>query len=310
LFISVNNYNTDNILRINKMNIYFLTMNNTVKFLFLNLLLILPLISQAAGIAMVTDLQGKANVTIDGKSREITILSEFPQAAQVQLSAGANLVTMYLDTGEEYAFKGPASIIFKPGQPEVISGAKPEKRNNVLGKAGSTVRIKSTGVVQGAMVMRGGKASAKIRLLNLLKTKTLESQPEFLWQEVQGGGKYHFELIDDAGRLLHETDIKTPSLKLPASVELKESITYSWTITHTTDDGRKLSGSGDFSLASVELRALANDLKPTSNSPLATRISYAAWLDQMDLKDEAKQYWKAAALERPEDIQLKALAEK
>jgi hypothetical protein len=127
---------------------------------------------------------------------------------------------------------------------------------------------------------------------------------------VQGGGKYHFELIDDAGRLLHETDIETHSLKLPASVQLKEGITYSWTITHTADDGRKLSGSGDFSLASAELRALANDLKPTSNSPLATRISYAAWLDQMDLKDEAKQYWKAAALERPEDIQLKALAEK
>ena len=43
--------------------------------------------------------------------------------------------------------------------------------------------------------------------------------------------------------------------------------------------------------------------------PLSSRIAYAAWLDQMELKDEARKYWQTAATERPDDPRLKALAE-
>ena len=41
---------------------------------------------------------------------------------------------------------------------------------------------------------------------------------------------------------------------------------------------------------------------------LSTRVAYAAWLEQMELKDEAHKYWQAALSERPEDARLKALA--
>ena len=35
----------------------------------------------------------------------------------------------------------------------------------------------------------------------------------------------------------------------------------------------------------------------------------AAWLEQQDLRDEARKYWRAAAAERPEDARLRALAQ-
>src|SRR3972149_3890827 len=76
-----------------------------------------------AAVAMITDLQGKAVIADAGKSREATILAELEAGAQVQLNSGATLVVLYLDAGDEYVFKGPAQVVFKSGQPEVVKGA-------------------------------------------------------------------------------------------------------------------------------------------------------------------------------------------
>jgi hypothetical protein len=38
------------------------------------------------------------------------------------------------------------------------------------------------------------------------------------------------------------------------------------------------------------------------------RVAYAAWLEQMQLRDEARKYWKGLAAERPDDAKLRALA--
>lgn len=271
--------------------------------------LCLPLLAQAAGVAMVTDLQGKASATGEGRLKDVTILSEIDAGAQVQLSAGATMVAMYLAAGDEYVFKGPATIIFKAAQPDVTIGAKPEKRGSSLGKGGAPVRIKPVGVAQGAMVMRGFRTGARIQLLNLHKTKTLETQPEFRWQAIQPGTKYHIEITDDTGRAVHEADVDAASYQLPRSVALKEGVTYTWEVSARLQDGRKYSSSADFAIAPADLRAQAADLRPASTAPFSTRIAYAAWLDQMELKDEARLYWKNASAERPDDPRLKSLAE-
>ena len=83
--------------------------------------------AQATGVAMVTDLQGKATVSSGGRTRDLTILAELEAAAKVQLDAGATLVALYLDDGDEYLFQGPSTIEFKPRAPDVQSGAKPEE---------------------------------------------------------------------------------------------------------------------------------------------------------------------------------------
>jgi len=260
-----------------------------------------------ASVAMVTDLQGKASVTSDSRTRELTILGELEAGARVELAAGATLVALYLDAGDEYVFKGPASIAFRSGQPEVVKGAKAEKRNPALGKGGKDIRIKPVGMAQGAIVMRSFRA-ARIKLQNLHGTRTLETQPEFRWQELQPGLQYQFDLTDDTGRTLHEAQVAGTSFKLPASVQLKDGTTYTWEIAARLPDGRKYSSSGDFSVAPADLRGQADALRPAPSAPLSARIAYAAWLDQMELKDEARKYWRAASSERPEDPRLKALA--
>lgn len=263
--------------------------------------------AHAAPVAMVTDLSGM--VAAPGARGGITILAEIEAETRVQLDPGARLVAIYLKSGDEYTITGPATVTFRSDQPVAESGAKPAKRGNPLAQGGAAIRIKPVGVIQAAMVMRGMSPAARIRLLSLSGTHTLEAQPEFRWRALQPGIKYQFEISDDTGRALHETQIDTTSFRLPASVQLAQGVPYTWEVSARLADGRKYSSVGDFSVASAKLRAQAEALRPAASAPLSMRVTYAAWLAQMDLKDEARKYWQAASSERPEDPRLRALAE-
>lgn len=256
----------------------------------------------AQGIAIVTDVSGK----VTGPT-PITILTEISADARLQLEPGARLVALYIKSGDEYTLSGPAQVQFQPGGPNVLSGAKPQKRASPVGKGGN-VTIKPVGVAQAAYVMRSGRTTARIKLLTLSATKALETSPEFRWQSVETGLKYRFELTDDTGRSLFETEVDATSLKLPASVVLKEGGSYTWEISTRTSDNRRYVSAGDFTVASSALRAQAESLRPVASAPVSDRVAYAAWLEQAELRDEARRYWRALYKERPDDEKLKALA--
>lgn len=263
-----------------------------------------PTSAHAESVAMVTDVSGK--VSSQGKS--VAILSEIEADARVQVDPGARLVAIYLKAGDEYIFTGPAQIQFRVNEPQVLSGAKPQKRANPLGKGGKDVTIKPMSVAQAAFVMRSGRTTARIKLLTLSGTRTLETSPEFRWQEVESGVQYRFELTDDTGRSLHDTAVGGSSLSLPASVQLREGVTYTWELSARLSDGRRYVSAGDFSIVAGDLRARVASLRPAPNAPVSERVAFAAWLEQMELRDEARKYWRALAAERPDDARLRTLA--
>jgi len=258
----------------------------------------------AESIAMVTDLSGKAVV----QGRSATILTEIEADAHVQLDAGARLVAIYLKSGDEYSFTGPAQIQFRANEPQILSGAKPQKRANPLAKGAKDIAIKPVGVTQAAFVMRGSRATARIKLLSLSGTKTVEVSPEFRWQEVEPDLKYQFDLTDETGKALIETQVEGASYRLPASVQLRPGTAYTWEVSARLRDGRRYVSVGDFSIAPAELRARVNTLRPAIGAPVSDRVTYAAWLEQMELRDEALKYWRVLAAERPDDSKLKSLA--
>jgi hypothetical protein len=256
----------------------------------------------AQGVAIVIDVSGK--VTGPGP---VTILSEIVADARLQLAPGAKLVALYLKSGDEYSFSGPSQVQFQAGGPNVLSGAGPQKRASPVGKGGS-VTIKPVGIAQAAYVMRSSRPTARIRLLSLSGTTSLHASPEFRWQAIEPGLKYRFELSDDTGRTLYETDVASTTLKLPASVALREGGSYTWEVSGRTPDNRRYVSAGDFTIAPAGLRAQAEALRPPASAPVSDRVAYAAWLEQMELRDEARKYWQALTAERPEDAKLKALA--
>ncbi|HKA42866.1 MAG TPA: hypothetical protein VKF40_12830 [Burkholderiales bacterium] len=254
------------------------------------------------GVAMVTDVTGQ----VTGPS-PVTILSEIAADTRMQVDPGGRLVVIYLKSGDEYTFTGPAQIQFRAVEPQVTSGSAPQKRVSPLARGGN-VAIKPVAVTQAAFVMRSVQPSARIRLLTLSGAKTLETAPEFRWRGLESGARYRFELNDDTGKLLFETEITGNSLKLPPAVQLREGVTYAWEVSTRGQDGRRYVGAGEFTLAASPVRAQAAALRPAAGTPVSDRVAYAAWLEQMELKDEARKYWKSLAAERPDDARLKALA--
>ena len=268
-------------------------------------LLAVPVAGRAEPVAMVTDLTGK--VSASGTAGGVTILAEIEADARVVLEPGARLVAIYLKSGDEYSVAGPAQVQFGRDGLRGVSGAKPVKRASPLVGGNQDIRIRPGVVTQAAFVMRSGRSANRITLLAMSGTKTLESNPEFRWQAPAPGLKYRFELTDDGGRTLVETEVEATSFTL-SSMRLKEGASYTWEVSARPQDGRTHLGVGDFSVASPDLRARAAALRPAPGAPVSTRVAYAAWLTQVELRDEARKYWQALAAERPEDARLRALA--
>jgi hypothetical protein len=177
-----------------------------------------------------------------------------------------------------------------------------------MNRDGNKVRINPAGFAQGAMVMRTSRPAGTIVPLNLYGTITLDARPEFRWQGVSGAKRYNLQLQDDAGRTVYEAQVDGESHRLPETVGLREGGGYIWEIATRLPDGRRYVSSGDFRIATAELRALVERLRPAHDAEIAERIAFAAWLENMELRDEARGYWQALAMERPDSARLKELA--
>jgi len=251
---------------------------------------------------MVTDLAG--NVTAQDGQAPLSILAEIEAGTRFDVAKGARLVTLYLKSGDEYRVSGPAEVEFRRSDPLLLKGGVMQKRSSVLGKP---VVIRPVGVTEAAYVMRGG-AKGRVRLLNLHGTRTLQMRPEFRWKRIKGVEAYHFELSDNSGRTLVEQNVGRAGYQLPADIRLSPGETYLWEVAARSADGYRYVGAGDFTVASAKLRSQVEALRPDSGAPVSMRVAFAAWLEGMKLKDEARTYWKALAAERPHDTTLKSMA--
>jgi len=273
--------------------------------------LIAPVASMAAGTqggALVTDLTGTA--AFEGATQgSLTILSVIQADARVRLASAARLTVLVLESGDEFIFIGPAVIRFSAAEPQVLEGSKPEKHSSPFARTGKGVVIDPSGLSQATFVMRGVRHSVPIRILSPQGIRVIDARPEFRWQAVEPGAKYLFKLTDDNGASIYEFEGEGTLLRLPLSVTLKEGMNYSWNVSTSGRDGTDYLGSGNLSLASSELKARVDKLRPSTGAPVSERVAFAVWLMQMGLKDEARSYWNALARERPQDTQLKSLAE-
>jgi hypothetical protein len=261
----------------------------------------------AEPVAMVTDIEGKAVLSEGRDKHDLSILSELKPGVRVQLENGARVTVVYLVSGQEYELGGPAVVRIGTSQPEALSGAKPKKGGVALAKGGSTVRIKPVAVAQAAIVMRSSAPGSRLKLLSLSGTRTLDVRPVFQWQPPQPGLHYQFELLDDTGKTIFTATTDSAALELPAQLQLQEAADYTWVISTVLPDGAKYSNVGDFSIAQASLREQAEKLRPPKDATVTERVEYANWLEQMDLRDEARKYWKAVAAERQGHEKLKEI---
>lgn len=264
-----------------------------------------PAKTSTSAVAMITDLVGEASLV--SEKRTASILDEITTDQRIKLDAGARMVLVFLKTGEEFDFRGPSLVHIRAAQAVALSGEQPERRSTRFG-GGKAIRISPININQGAVLMRSMQDQARLRLLTLSDTVTLDEWPEFRWKGVHAGTLVRFELFDDKGKRLLEREVGGESFVLPGNVRLKSGIRYRWLVTGKAANGQSISNSAHFTLASLELRADAENLRPGVGATLSEQVIYAAWLEQKELRDEARKYWRNAATERPNDSRLRELA--
>ena len=93
------------------------------------LLMVTSAAVHAQTVAIVTDFLGKITA-----QKPLSLLSEISANSQLQLPPSATLVVIYLESGDEFTFVGPAQIDFQASAPRVLKGAEPKKKSSVLGK--------------------------------------------------------------------------------------------------------------------------------------------------------------------------------
>jgi len=270
-------------------------------------LAVLPGMAGAAVVAMVTDVVGSATISAGGKSVRAAIAGEIESDAQLDVAAGASVTALYLDSGVEYIFKGPSRAVLKTSAPDNVQGEQPQKRQPTTGVR---LRVKPAGLSQGAMVMRSAGTAARIRMLSPVGSVVLETQPAFMWQELQAGIQYHIEISDDAGRMLYEAQVQGTTFQLPEALQLKQGLPYAWSVSARLPNGRKYFSMGEFRVASAEMRDQVRAASPTPGADVATRVTHALWLEQVGLRDDARKLWRLLAAERPTDETLRNLAER
>jgi hypothetical protein len=253
-----------------------------------------------AAVGMVTDLAGRATVA-GGKA--VRLLDEVVPGAWVQLDKDARLVMVQLATGDELVFKGPCRLKFGvSGKPE---GAAPAevRRHPALG----ALKLRPGGMVQAALVMRGG--SRELRLEVLPKGPVLlDPLPEFRWQALGLSAEYTLKVFDATGRLHLERSLAQPSLKLPADKALKAEEDYTWILEARVPNQAPRISTGRVRLLDAQRRADLEQSRPGAGSTFAERLVFAALLEELQVWDEAGPAWQALAKERPEDPRLRVLA--
>ncbi len=289
-------------------------MVRAVRDLWFVLLLISGVVSAAPAsgdesVGIITDIEGKATWESEiQKGQDASILAEIIPESRMQLASGARLAVLYTQSGEQYEFQGPAVIQFERRQPQVFSGAQPRHWKTALGSDLARARIRPVGVAQAALVMRYTRPVAELKLLTLNDTRILDERPEFRWIPPEPGLQYDFKLSADKGRTIFSSRVQGDSLRLPATIKLKKGIHYVWQLATTLANGQRYSNIGKFSIALPKLQAKVEKLRPAGGASVANRVVFAAWLNEMKLRDEARKDWREIAAARPDDSGLKVLA--
>ena len=283
---------------------------NRVLFIIPCLLLLMvalaPRSALAAPVAFITDVEGRATLTTAGRSADAGVLADIEPGTQLQLPANSKLMVLYFADGSQYLLQGPAQVVFRIDRPEVASGVPAVRR---AAPTGPTSQIKPGGLGQGAIVLRS-LGNLRIRLLSASNTLLLENQPELRWMAPEAGLRYSIHIADDTGRSLHQSELEGTSFVVPASLQLRDGVAYGWQISAQVPDGRRYIGRGEFGLANPQLRAQVEAARGVAGSEVASQVTLAVWLEQQELRDEARKLWRALAILRPQEQQIRAMAER
>lgn len=270
------------------------------------LLLALTMVAGAALAqgALVTDVAGTAQVEGAGK---LALLAELPTGRILKLEAGARATLLFLDGGAQFAVSGPGRYEISRNGLETRAGAMPQRRGLPLGPVAAP-RLKSAGVSQATLVMRGLPTLPQAQALEPKDTWILDAAQPFAWSAVEGASGYRFVLRDGLENTVYSAETAATSLHLPDSVALESGAAYAWSIEALPPQRRGRPSTASFQVMEPDRREALRALRPAANAPFADRVTYALMLENSGATQAAGRLWSELAAQRPQEPGLAARA--
>ena len=265
------------------------------------LALVAPL-ALAAPVAVVTDVEGAATLAAPAAGAiPVAILAALNAGDRVRLAAGARLALLYYGDGMQYDARGPGVVELAANRPLAAEGAAVEPRR---AEGASAVRLKSGGLVQGAVVMRG--RGLRVTAPDAL---VLSTRPELAWTDSRSEATYDVMVTDAAGARVFEATTTARMLSVPEDRRLQPGQAYALQVSARVAGTVAQSARAEFTVAPEDLQAQARALAPKSvDAPVAERVAYALWLEDNELRDEARKWWAGLVATRPEQSGLRERA--
>jgi len=249
-------------------------------------------------VAMITDKQGK--ISIEGN--DLAVFSEIDEGSLLEISKGAKLTLVYLESGQEFFLKGPLSV--KVGKISPSSNNEVIKSSNILISAEKVVDSTAK-YSQAAIVMRSGnKKENPLKIIQPQKTKILHKWPQLSWKNIDKGYNYRVEILSATGDSLYVSETKSNSLQVPKQINLPENALLTWEI-EATRGMSTYYNSADFMIADKKTADAIKKAQPAGDK-FSQLAFYARTLEKKGFKAEARKYWLKLDKKRPGSAAIQA----
>jgi len=253
----------------------------------------------AQPIAVVTDVQGAATV-VSAADAPVAILQPLNGGDRLRLGAGARVALLYYADGTQFDARGPGELALDAKRPQPSAGAVVQARAAASSPA---MRLKPNGLVQGAFVMR----NLGLRVV-APDPQVLSTRPDLAWTDSRTGTVYDVAVIDASGARVFEQTTPARATQVSGTTALVPGRSYALQVTARIGGEVVQVARAEFRVAPEELQAQAKALAPPADAAVADRVAYALWLEQNDLRDEARRWWAVIAASRPEQGSLRERA--
>lgn len=255
-------------------------------------------VAPAQPLAIATEVSGRVERESAGRTIALELLDELVENARVQLDGSGRLTALYLRSGTQYDLAGPGEVRFEAEGPTASGGARVTARPTPADKQ---LRLRSTGLAQGGIVVRSGGLRPAAPTLTVL-----EPSPEFVWYDLRQGVRYRFSLAEAAGTPIFAAETDARSLRLPPGIVLRRGIQYRWRVEPA--DGERAGGEALFRVADEALLERFAALRPGPNAGFSDRVAFALWLEEAGLHGEAVKLWRELYVAHPDSAALRSRA--
>ena len=264
-----------------------------------------PLAAAAAdGIAFITNLKG--DVAVDGAPRPL-LMGELSKGQKLVLGKEAQLSVMYIQSGKEYALRGPGE--YAVGEREISSsmGMPPAARDTAW-RASGEVLVKVSQTAAASIRMRSlapAKAEAKPRLEYPTRGAASSLQPILRWHAADAKDAFELTIASVTGgetKVQHKARVTGSTWRVPA--KLRPDTEYQWTVMA----GGTTIGSSNFRTLPVAAQEKVDKRRPADKAEFTDRLLYALLLQEVGAVQDAAEHWARLSQERPDLPELASLA--